>query len=117
MAAMNGTLCLSPTRDRLPAAVILGSALVNEAFGDGLAVDFVGDDQPRAQVEQDAEPAENRENHEHQAYQSRIYPEVSRKAGAHPRNEPPVLDPAQVLGSAARFIHSSIMPDSMTGLT
>ena len=114
---MSGTLCLSLTRDQLPAAAILGPALVDEVVGDGLAVGFVGDDQPRAQVQQDAEPAENRENHERQAYQGRIYPEISRKAGADPRDEPPVLDPVQALGSTARFIHSSIMPGSVTGLT
>jgi hypothetical protein len=47
-AAMSGTLCLSLTRDRLPAAAISGPALVDEALGDGLAFGFVGDDQPRA---------------------------------------------------------------------
>jgi hypothetical protein len=108
---------LSLTRDRLSAAAILGPALVDEALGDGLAFGFVGDDQPRAQVEQDAEPAENRENHEHQACQGRIYPEVSRKADAHPCDEPPVLDPVQALGSTARFINSWIMPGSVIRLT
>ena len=114
---MSSTLCLSLTRDRLLAAAILGPALVDEALGYRFAVGFVGDDEPCTQVEQDAEPAENRENDEHQAYQGRIYPEVSRKADAHPRDKPPVLDPVQALGSIARFIHSSIMPGSVTGLT
>ena len=45
---------------------VLGPPLVDEVLGDGRAVGLVRDHDPGAQVEQDAEPAEDREQGERQ---------------------------------------------------
>ena len=70
-----------------------------------------GDHHPRAQVNQDAEAAEYRDQGERQPHQGRVNAEVGRQAGAHARDDSPVAGPVQALRSiAAWFVHDSIMP-------
>ncbi len=85
----------------------LGALLVKEGLGDGSAVAaFFGDHDPRAQVKQDADPAEYRDQGERHAYQGRVSAGVGRQASAHSRDDTTVARPVQALRSvAAWFVH------------
>jgi hypothetical protein len=83
------------------------SLLVDEGLGDGSAVAVLfWDHDPRAQVKQDAQAAEHRDQGECQAYQGRVNAEVGRQTSAYARDDPPVARPVQALvWIAAWFIH------------
>jgi hypothetical protein len=77
----------------------LGPPLVDHALGDGGSVDLVRHHQPRAQIEQDAHPAEDGEPGEGETDQGRVHPEVGGQPRAHARDDPTVLDPVQALSA------------------
>jgi len=85
----------------------LRAPFADETLGDGAAVTaFFRDQDPGAQIEQDASPAEDREQGEHQAHQGRVDAEVGRQAGAYPCDNAALAHPVQALGSvAAWFVH------------
>src|SRR5919204_797682 len=97
----------TPTPRPLGPSLPLRAPLADEVLGDGGAVAFVGDHDPRDQVEQDAGAAEDGEQGERQADQGRVDAEVGRYARAHPRDDTPFAHPVQAFAwSEVWFSHN-----------
>ncbi len=76
----------------------LGAPLADEGLRDGAAVAALfGDHDPGDQVEQDAGPAEDREQGEPQPDQGRVDTEVGRYADTHARDHTSLVHPVQAL--------------------
>jgi hypothetical protein len=88
------------------------AALADEGLDDRAVLAFLGKNQPRDQVQQDAEPVENSEYPESQPDKVYVDPEVSTEPGTDARYDPALPDSKQPLAPAAAvvFTHDSDHP-------
>ena len=93
-------------------------ALVDERLQDRAVLAFLGKDRPSDQVQQDAEPVEDREHPEREPDEVHVHPEVRGKPGTDPGDEPTLPDPEQPLVPAAVvFAHVCDHAHSAEGLS
>ena len=102
-------LAMSWTQLRLRAvgsqrALHPAALLADEGLDDRAVLAFLGKDQPRDQVEQDAEPVEDSEYPESQPDQVDVDPKVSTEPGTHARYDPALPDSKQPLAPAAAVV-------------
>jgi hypothetical protein len=84
------------------------AAPADERLDDRAVFAFLGEDQPRDQVQQDAEPVEDSEYPESQPDEVNVDPKVSTEPGTDTRYDPALPDSKQPLAPAAAVIFTHV---------